>query len=51
MKSDSALRRFEIPGTAVFEAGEGNLIRLAVRSALARTSPISSRTMPRPSCS
>jgi D-hexose-6-phosphate mutarotase len=35
MKSDSALRRFEIPGTAIFELGEGNLVRLAIRSALA----------------
>lgn len=31
----SALRRLEIPGTAVFEPGEGDLPRLTIRSALA----------------
>jgi len=35
MKSASALRRLEIPGIAIFEPGEGDLPRLAVRSALA----------------
>jgi D-hexose-6-phosphate mutarotase len=35
MKSASALRRLEIPGIAVFEPGEGDLPRLAIRSALA----------------
>jgi D-hexose-6-phosphate mutarotase len=35
MKSVSALRRLEIPGIAVFESGEGDLIRLAVRSRIA----------------
>jgi D-hexose-6-phosphate mutarotase len=35
MKPVSALRRLEIPGIAVFEPGEGDLPRLAVRSSLA----------------
>ena len=32
----AALRRLEIPGTAVFEPGSGDLIRLAVKSPLAQ---------------
>lgn len=36
MKSASALRRLEIPGTAVFEPGEGDLPRLSIRSPLAQ---------------
>ena len=35
MRSSSALRRLEIPGIAVFEPGEGDVPRLAVRSPLA----------------
>jgi len=35
MKPVSALRRLEIPEIAVFETGEGDLVRLAIRSKLA----------------